>query len=102
VVEQWHSRRGSEHTHRGVTGMGDAAAAPPAHIIAHLACPCVPSAGLAKDRLPVVVSFESVKPMSFTANLDFMDEDGKRFSMPVTGTTDNSLLTHHAFAEVRC
>ncbi|PNW70067.1 hypothetical protein CHLRE_17g704300v5 [Chlamydomonas reinhardtii] len=56
--------------------------------------------GLAKDRLPVVVSFMSPKPMSFTANIDFMDEDGKRFSMPVTGTTDNSLMTHHAFHQL--
>ncbi|EFJ49198.1 hypothetical protein VOLCADRAFT_90100 [Volvox carteri f. nagariensis] len=56
--------------------------------------------GLAKDRLPVVVSFMSPKPMSFTANIDFMDEDGKRFSMSVTGTTDNSLLTHGAFMAV--
>ncbi|GLI64998.1 hypothetical protein VaNZ11_008424 [Volvox africanus] len=56
--------------------------------------------GLAKDRLPVVVSFMSPKPMSFTANIDFMDEDGKRFSMSVTGTTDNSLLTHGAFMGV--
>lgn len=58
-------------------------------------------AGLAKDRLPVVVSFMSPKPMSFTAHIDFMDEDGKRFSMPVTGTTDNSLLTNLAFIQVR-
>ena len=43
----------------------------------------------------------SPKPMSFTANIDFMDEDGKRFSMSVTGTTDNSLLTHSAFMQVR-
>ncbi|KXZ50888.1 hypothetical protein GPECTOR_14g137 [Gonium pectorale] len=56
--------------------------------------------GLAKDRLPVVVSFMSPKPMSFTASIDFMDEDGKRFSISVTGTTDNSLLTHHAFMGV--
>lgn len=56
--------------------------------------------GLAKDRLPVVVSFMSPKPMSFTANIDFMDEDGKRFSMSVTGTTDNSLLSHGAFMAV--
>ncbi|KAG2493472.1 hypothetical protein HYH03_008289 [Edaphochlamys debaryana] len=53
--------------------------------------------GLAKDRLPVVVTFMSPKPMSFTANIDFMDEDGKRFSMSVTGTTDNSIMTTHAF-----
>ena len=48
----------------------------------------------------MVVSFVSSKPISFTANIDFMDEDGKRFSMAVTGTTDNCLLTHMAFMDV--
>lgn len=53
--------------------------------------------GIAKDKLPVVVTFSSSKPLSFTANIDFMDEDGKRYSLPVTGTTDNCLLTNQAF-----
>lgn len=53
--------------------------------------------GIAKDKLPVVVTFSSAKPLSFTANIDFMDEDGKRYSMPVTGTTDNCILTNQAF-----
>jgi len=57
--------------------------------------------GLAKERLPVVVSFESGKPVSFTANIDFMDEEGKRFSIPVTACADNCLFTHQAFLEVR-
>lgn len=56
--------------------------------------------GIAKEKLPVVVSFLSNKPISFTANIDFMDEDGKRYSMPVTGTADNCLLTHEPFVEV--
>ena len=29
--------------------------------------------------------------MSFTAKIDFLDADGNRFSVPVTGATDNSL-----------
>eukprot|EP00798_Chlamydomonas_sp_ICE-L_P015727 gene15727-21848_t len=45
--------------------------------------------GIAKERLPVTVSFTSNKPLSFTANVDFMDEEGKRFSLPISGTTDN-------------
>ena len=53
--------------------------------------------GIAKQDLPVTVTFSSSKPLSFTANIDFMDEDGKRFSIPVTATTDNCLLTHEAF-----
>jgi hypothetical protein len=28
--------------------------------------------GVAKERLPVRVSFQSAKPVSFTANVDFM------------------------------
>ena len=50
--------------------------------------------GIAKQDLPVTVTFNSAKPLSFTASIDFMDEEGKRFSIPVTATTDNCLLTH--------
>jgi hypothetical protein len=57
--------------------------------------------GLAKEQLPVIVTFASPKPISFTANIEFMDEEGKRFSIPVTATADNCLLTHQAFMKVR-
>jgi hypothetical protein len=30
--------------------------------------------GLAKEKLPVVVSFVGTRPLSFTAPLDFLDE----------------------------
>ena len=40
--------------------------------------------GIAKQRLPVDVSFESKKPLSFTATIEFLDEDGKRFPIPVS------------------
>eukprot|EP01049_Picozoa_sp_SAG25_P000345 SAG25_NODE_11_length_28117_cov_24.264901_6_plen_2767_part_00 len=53
--------------------------------------------GLSKERLLVEVSFASKKPMSFTAKIDFLDADGNRFSVPVTGTTDNSLFTVYPF-----
>ena len=48
--------------------------------------------GLSKERLLVEVSYTSSKPMSFTAKIDFLDADGNRFSVPVTGTTDNSQI----------
>ena len=57
--------------------------------------------GIAKEKLPVVVSFANNKSMSFTANVVFLDEEGKRFNLPITGTTDNSLLTIKPFIEVR-
>ena len=50
--------------------------------------------GIAKEQLPVVVTFKSDKPLSFTANIEFLDEDGKRYSVAVTATADNCLLSH--------
>jgi hypothetical protein len=39
------------------------------------------------------------KPMSFTAKIDFMDEDGNLYSIPISGTTDNSVLTSFPFIQ---
>eukprot|EP00736_Rhodelphis_marinus_P012698 Rmarinus@m.1878 len=55
--------------------------------------------GVAKQRLPVEVSFVARKPLSFTAKIDFLDADGNRFSITVTGTSDNSILTLYPFLE---
>ncbi len=57
--------------------------------------------GIAKEKLPVIVSFTGSRPTSFTANVVFLDEEGKRFSLPITGTTDASLLTTKPFMDVR-
>jgi len=56
--------------------------------------------GIAKEKLPVNVTFTGSRPTSFTANVVFLDEEGKRFSLPVTGTTDASLLTIKPFMDV--
>ena len=45
------------------------------------------------------VSFVSKKPLSFTAAVDFLDEDGNRFSVPASGVTDNCALTLEPFVE---
>ena len=45
----------------------------------------------------VQVSFMSPKPMAFTAKIDFLDADGNKFTLPVTGITDNSLLTLYPY-----
>lgn len=57
--------------------------------------------GIAKEKLPVTVTFTGTRPTSFTANVVFLDEDGKRFSLPITGTTDASVLTVQPFLEVQ-
>eukprot|EP00002_Diphylleia_rotans_P025649 TRINITY_DN5079_c0_g1_i5.p1 TRINITY_DN5079_c0_g1~~TRINITY_DN5079_c0_g1_i5.p1 ORF type:complete len:2913 (-),score=444.38 TRINITY_DN5079_c0_g1_i5:284-9022(-) len=49
--------------------------------------------GSTKSHLPVEVTFISKKPMSFTAKVEFLDSDGNRFSISITGASDNSLLS---------
>eukprot|EP00762_Andalucia_godoyi_P000316 ANDGO_03161.mRNA.1 hypothetical protein H310_00289 len=44
-------------------------------------------------QIPVEVSFCAKKPTSFTAKIDFFDNEGNKFSIPISGTTDNSLCT---------
>lgn len=57
--------------------------------------------GIGRDEISVEVSFSSKKPMSFTANLDFLDTDGNKFTVAVTGVTDSSLLTLQEFVDQR-
>lgn len=56
--------------------------------------------GLAKERLPLIISCSSSKPLSFTAPVELLDEDGRAFSLMVTGATDNSSLSHGAFMQL--
>ena len=49
------------------------------------------------NTLPVEISFCSSKPFSFTANLDFFDEENTKFSIPVTGCTDNCIFTNLSY-----
>lgn len=56
--------------------------------------------GLAKERLPVDISCCSSRPLSFTTAVDLMDEDGRAFSLMVTGATDNCSLSHGPFTQV--
>lgn len=82
--------------------------------------------GIAKASVPVVVSFTATRATSFTANIEFMDQDGaapcplpqrrdcgdvpnsvqlptflctagSRYNMPVTGCADRSALTLQPF-----
>eukprot|EP00466_Bigelowiella_natans_P008048 jgi/Bigna1/73806/fgenesh1_pg.26_\ len=45
----------------------------------------------------VIVRYSNKSPSSFTTTIDFLDQETKRFSLPVTGTTDNCLLTIQDF-----
>jgi len=43
--------------------------------------------------------FTSSKPLSFTTFIDFFDDEGNKFSIPISGTTDNSVFTIFSFIQ---
>merc|ERR1719399_485822 len=49
--------------------------------------------GITKTKIPVELYFQSNKAMSFSAKIEFLDSDGGAYAIPVSGTTDNSVLT---------
>lgn len=57
------------------------------------------SLGVTKAKIYVEAVFTSKRPLSFTAKIDFLDGDGNRFSIPISGTTDNSLFTIFPFIQ---
>lgn len=57
--------------------------------------------GLAKERLPLDISCCSSKPLSFTTCVDLLDEDGRAFSLTVSGAADSCSLSHGVFMQVR-
>jgi post-segregation antitoxin (ccd killing protein) len=52
--------------------------------------------GITKSRLKVEVVFHHKKPLSFTTRLEFIDE-ARVYSINISGTTDNCLLTNYVF-----
>lgn len=50
-------------------------------------------------KLPVVVSFQASKPMSFSTVVALVDEKGNGTSFTVTCTTDNSVFTLYPYLE---
>lgn len=46
-----------------------------------------------REKLNIIVSFQSTKPVSFTTKLEFLDEAAKKYTVVVSGTVDNSILT---------
>jgi hypothetical protein len=51
-------------------------------------------------RLPVELTFSAQKSMSFGTKIDFMDQNGNKYSIPVLGTTDASVLTVFPFLKL--
>lgn len=55
--------------------------------------------GVTKDKVKIEAIFTNKKALSFTTHIDFYDEEGNKFSIPISGTTDNSLFTVYSFMQ---
>lgn len=55
--------------------------------------------GVTKAKCKVEAVFMSSKPLSFTTFIDFFDDEGNKFSIPISGTTDNSVFTIFSFMQ---
>lgn len=53
--------------------------------------------GISRQKLKVDLSWKFDKPISFTLLLTFKDDMGRKFTIPVSGTTDNSILTNYVY-----
>jgi hypothetical protein len=53
--------------------------------------------GIAKQTLAVVVRFMSPRPCSFTGLIDFLDSEGKKYSLPITATADCCMFSNQPF-----
>lgn len=56
--------------------------------------------GVTKDKVKVEAVFQNAKPLSFTTHIDFYDDEGNKFSIPISGTTDNSLFTVFPYIQI--
>lgn len=55
--------------------------------------------GVTKEKVKIEAVFTNKKPLSFTTHIDFYDEEGNKFSIPISGTTDNSIFTCFSFLQ---
>lgn len=55
--------------------------------------------GITKRRLRVDALFQAHKAISFTTRIEFYDDAGKIYTIPVSGTTDNCLLTNYPYIQ---
>ena len=54
---------------------------------------------MTKQKVKVEASFTFSTPLSFTTFIDFFDDEGNKFSIPISGTTDNSVFSVFSFMQ---
>ena len=55
--------------------------------------------GVTKPKLKIEVCFMSPRTMSFTTKIQFFDDQGRIYSVPISGTTDNCILTTFSYMQ---
>ena len=53
--------------------------------------------GVTKQKIRVEATFKFSTPLSFTTFVEFYDDEGNKFSIPISGTTDNSIFSVFSF-----
>jgi hypothetical protein len=54
---------------------------------------------ITRKKLRVEVTYKSDKPQSFTTKIEFLDENQRCYSIPISGTTDNCLFTNYGYMQ---
>ena len=55
--------------------------------------------GVTKQKIKVDATFKFSTPLSFTTFVEFWDDEGNKFSIPISGTTDNSIFSVFSFMQ---
>eukprot|EP00929_Paragymnodinium_shiwhaense_P088700 TRINITY_DN49010_c0_g1_i1.p1 TRINITY_DN49010_c0_g1~~TRINITY_DN49010_c0_g1_i1.p1 ORF type:complete len:2929 (-),score=783.00 TRINITY_DN49010_c0_g1_i1:108-8894(-) len=55
--------------------------------------------GITKPKIPVEIFFVSHKPISFCANIEFLDNETGSYTLKISGTTENCILTCHHYLQ---
>jgi len=53
--------------------------------------------GVTKNKIKMEVSFYTEKPFSFTTKLDFADNEGRNYTIAISATSENCLLTNYSY-----
>jgi hypothetical protein len=53
--------------------------------------------GITKQKIRIDLTWKFNKPMSFCLKLEFTDDMNRTFTIPVSGTADNCILTNYTY-----
>lgn len=54
---------------------------------------------ISRKRLRVEILFKSDKPLSFTTKMEIVDPNSRVYSIPISGTADNCILSNYTYCQ---